>query len=58
MPTNVQQRTTRSMPTVSSSGLAVAAVLLASVIVIVLLASFFDLAAITPPQSESMLWAP
>jgi hypothetical protein len=58
MPTNVQQRGARSAPTVSQNGLGVAAVLLASVVALALLASFVDLTAITPPPSESMLWAP
>jgi hypothetical protein len=58
MPTNVQQRGAKSVPTVSSNGLGVVAVLLVIVVAIAILASFVDLTATELPLSDVMLWAP
>jgi hypothetical protein len=59
MPTQVQQRSVRSTPTVNPNGLGVVTGVLAIAFALALLASFTDaLTATTAPPSDPMLWAP
>jgi hypothetical protein len=59
MPTHVQQRDVKSIPTVSSNALGVVIIVLAIAFALALLASFTDgLTATTVPLSDAIFWAP